>query len=67
MGEHLDGALGHVAQEGEVAQDVEGHGRAPDGALARQAPLPVVDGAAQQQNLGLSACLLHSSQPSRRP
>ena len=54
-GEHLDGALGHMAQEGEVAQNVKGHGRAPDGAFARQAPLPVVDGAAQQQGRRLSA------------
>ena len=65
MGEHLNGALGHVAQEGEVAQHVEGHGRTPDRALARQAPLPVIDGAAQQQNLGFSACSLYSSQSQR--
>ena len=39
---HLNGPLGHVAEEGQVAQDVKGHGRAPNGALTRQAPLSVV-------------------------
>ena len=41
-GARLNSALGYVAQEGQIAQDVERHGRPPDGPLARQAPLPVV-------------------------
>ena len=39
---HLNSPLGHMTQEGQVAQNVERHGCAPDGALARQAPLPVI-------------------------
>ena len=37
-----------MAQEGQVAQHVHGHGRAPHGALARQPPLPAVDWAARR-------------------
>ena len=40
--QHLNSAGRHMAEEGEIAQDVKGHGRAPHRALARQLPLPAI-------------------------
>ena len=54
---HLNSPLGHMTQEGQVAQDIKGHGRAPDGALARQAPLPVIYGTTvNQQGVSIQLC-----------
>lgn len=39
---HLNSAGRHMAEEGEIAKDIKGHGRAPHRALTRQLPLPSV-------------------------
>ena len=41
-GKYLYSPLGNMTQEGQVAQNIEGHGCAPNWALARQAPLPII-------------------------